>query len=465
MLISSRVPSRVPGRTYLRIARPVAIAAFSLGAALCGAFAHASQEAVDEVSRLLEQGKRPTRQQAEAYLKQNPADADALSAGRDRRGAAPERPGHQDLHGVDRDYPSLPEPYNNLAVLYAAEGQERKASEVLEQAIRTNPSYATAHENLGDLYARMASDAYAKALQLDGSRQAIQPKLALITQIFPKQGGAQGKTVQAAAASTKVADAKAADAKARESDAKLAEARAAETKAAEAKAAEFKAAEVKAADAKAAQAKAAEAKAAEAKAAEAKAAEAKLAQAKAAEAKAAETRLAQEKAAQAAQDKARAAEEARQAAAKAAAVTTTAAAPAAAAVAAAEPAKAAPAVDEKKAAQSAAAQEVEAAVKAWSTAWAGQDMDRYLDAYSDHFSPADGSSLAKWKEQRRQRIVGRTTIVVTVRDLKVTVDGDKATAQFRQYYASGALKTTTRKTLRMQREKGQWRITHEGTGS
>src|SRR3989442_4984799 len=41
-------------------------------------------------------------------------------------------------------------PYNNLAVLNAAEGQERKASEVLEQAIRTNPSYATAHENLGD---------------------------------------------------------------------------------------------------------------------------------------------------------------------------------------------------------------------------------------------------------------------------------------------------------------------------
>ena len=109
--------------------------------------------------------------------------------------------------------------------------------------------------------------------------------------------------------------------------------------------------------------------------------------------------------------------------------------------------------------------QVEAAVKAWSTAWAGQDMDRYLDAYSDHFSPADGSSLAKWKEQRRQRIVGRTAIVVNVRDLKVTVDGDKATAQFRQYYASGALKTTTRKTLRMQREKGQWRITHEGTGS
>ncbi|MGC4441925.1 hypothetical protein ABXW85_23975, partial [Streptococcus suis] len=69
-------------------------------------------------------------------------------------------------------------PYNNLAVLYAAEGKERKASEILELAIRTNPSYATAHENLGDLYARMASEAYSKALQLDSRRQAIQPKLA-----------------------------------------------------------------------------------------------------------------------------------------------------------------------------------------------------------------------------------------------------------------------------------------------
>lgn len=170
MLISSRVPSRVPGRTYLRIARPVAIAAFSLGAALCGAFAHASQEAVDEVSRLLEQGKAPqAAKQAEAYLKQNPADVQM----RFLQGviAAEQRQNAQAIKiftALTRDYPSLPEPYNNLAVLYAAEGQERKASEVLEQAIRTNPSYATAHENLGDLYARMASDAYAKALQLDG---------------------------------------------------------------------------------------------------------------------------------------------------------------------------------------------------------------------------------------------------------------------------------------------------------
>ena len=54
------------------------------------------------------------------------------------------------------DYPELPEPYNNLAVLYAAPAQYDKARAALEMAIRTNPGYATAHENLGDVYAQLA---------------------------------------------------------------------------------------------------------------------------------------------------------------------------------------------------------------------------------------------------------------------------------------------------------------------
>jgi Flp pilus assembly protein TadD/ketosteroid isomerase-like protein len=81
---------------------------------------------------------------------------------------------------LTEDNPRLPEPYNNLAVLYAANGQFDKAKLALEAAIRTNPSYATAHENLGDIYARMASEAYSKALQLDVSKTQVQTKLALI---------------------------------------------------------------------------------------------------------------------------------------------------------------------------------------------------------------------------------------------------------------------------------------------
>ncbi|MBX9812404.1 MAG: tetratricopeptide repeat protein, partial [Burkholderiales bacterium] len=85
---------------------------------------------------------------------------------------------------LTEDYPELPEPYNNLAVLYASQGQYDKARNALEMAIRTHPSYATAHENLGDIYAKMASQAYDKALQLDRSNAAAQTKLNMIRELF-----------------------------------------------------------------------------------------------------------------------------------------------------------------------------------------------------------------------------------------------------------------------------------------
>ena len=88
---------------------------------------------------------------------------------------------------LTEDYPELPEPYNNLAVLYAGQSQFDKARTALEMAIRTNPSYATAHENLGDVYAKLASQAYSKALQLDNENQAVAPKLALIRELFSPQ--------------------------------------------------------------------------------------------------------------------------------------------------------------------------------------------------------------------------------------------------------------------------------------
>ncbi|MFN3545113.1 MAG: tetratricopeptide repeat protein, partial [Thiobacillus sp.] len=78
------------------------------------------------------------------------------------------------FRGLTEDFPELPEPYNNLAVLYASQGKYEEAKNALENAIRTHPSYATAHENLGDIYAKMASIAYDKALALDNKNTAAQ---------------------------------------------------------------------------------------------------------------------------------------------------------------------------------------------------------------------------------------------------------------------------------------------------
>jgi tetratricopeptide (TPR) repeat protein len=84
---------------------------------------------------------------------------------------------------LTQDFPDLPEPYNNLAVIYAGQGQYERARVTLEQSIRTHPSYATAYENLGDVYAKLASQAYDKALQLDKSNTGAQNKLSLVREI------------------------------------------------------------------------------------------------------------------------------------------------------------------------------------------------------------------------------------------------------------------------------------------
>ena len=99
---------------------------------------------------------------------------------------------------LTKDYPDLPEPYNNLAVIYASQGQYDKARGSLEQSIRTHPSYATAYENLGDVYAKLASQAYDKALQIDSANPGAKNKLALVRELV-------GGTAPASAAAKPVA--------------------------------------------------------------------------------------------------------------------------------------------------------------------------------------------------------------------------------------------------------------------
>ena len=96
--------------------------------------------------------------------------------------------------GLNQDYPELPEPYNNLAVLYAGQSQFDKARMALEQAVRANPDYAIAHENLGDVYAKLAGLSYSKAQQLDKANATVTPKLALIRQLFTPADRIRGQS-------------------------------------------------------------------------------------------------------------------------------------------------------------------------------------------------------------------------------------------------------------------------------
>lgn len=85
---------------------------------------------------------------------------------------------------LTQDFPELPEPYNNLAALYAATGDYDKARAALESAVRANPGYGTAYENLGDVYLRLAAQAYARAQQLGPDGTGAGTKLAQVRQLF-----------------------------------------------------------------------------------------------------------------------------------------------------------------------------------------------------------------------------------------------------------------------------------------
>jgi tetratricopeptide (TPR) repeat protein len=162
------------------------IAILASGAALLLSGAAVGADDLAEASKLVRQGQYgPAMERVDGFLAANPRDAQ----GRFLKGLIfTEQNKTAEAIAVftklTEDYPELPEPYNNLAVLYASQGQYDKAKGALEMAIRTHPSYSTAHENLGDVYAKLASQAYGKALQLDGANTTAQTKLALIRDLI-----------------------------------------------------------------------------------------------------------------------------------------------------------------------------------------------------------------------------------------------------------------------------------------
>ena len=317
-------------------------------------------DTLDEASKLMKQGQLgPALEKTEQALAAKPKDAQA----RFMKGLIlTEMNRHNDAIAIftklTEDYPELPEPYNNLAVLYAQQRQFEKAKNALEMAIRTHPSYATAHENLGDIYARMASQAYDKALQIDSSNTSAQSKLALIRDLMSVS--ARPAILASRSTTGKVQ-------------------------------------------------------------------------------------------------------------APAAVVARTEPAPPAKsepapATAKAEPkpvaeAKSTPAGDTKP--NAGVRQEVEKAIRDWAAAWSKKDVKAYLASYDREFQTPSGGTRSAWEDERTRRIDKAEPILVSVENIQVTVEGDRANAKFRQHYKSGKLKTAATKAMVLVKRDGRWLIQQE----
>ena len=158
------------------------VAALMLAAGLAWA---APAEDLREAQKLYGQGKLPDAlAKVDAVLAGQPKDPQA----RFLRGLVlTDQKRYPDAIQVftklTEDFPELAEPYNNLAVIYAAQGNYERAKAVLELAIATHPSYAMAHENLGDIYAQLAGRSYERALQLDRNNASAKAKAAKVKEI------------------------------------------------------------------------------------------------------------------------------------------------------------------------------------------------------------------------------------------------------------------------------------------
>lgn len=228
------------------------------------------------------------------------------------------------------DFPNLPEPYNNIAVLQAATGQYEAARVTLEKAIQINPQYTTAHENLGDLYAKLAAQQYDKVLQLNTRHAPARNKLkiaASLVSVATKESGVKGAGQDDMQASSSIAS----------------------------------------------------------------------------------TTYLPDKSGQ-------------------------------------------------------NSNEVLATINSWAAAWSAKDIDKYLGFYSETLAYSKGQSRQDWVEERRSRINAKAHINVKIESPQVKWEGNTAKVSFRQIYISDRLKDTMRKTLVMERQDGQWRITRESAG-
>ena len=178
---------------------PAALPAL-LGALLTvGLPSFALADALAEAQRLMKQGQWSlAMERVDAHIRSAPRDAEGLflkgvilsELGRPAEAIAA-------YTRLSEEHPELPEPYNNLAVLYAQQKQFEKARALLDMAIRAHPGFATAHENLADVYLKLASRSYEKALQLNpGSKQA-KARLATISNVLAVPAGAEGKSLPA----------------------------------------------------------------------------------------------------------------------------------------------------------------------------------------------------------------------------------------------------------------------------
>jgi len=372
---------------------------------------------LDRARSLAEAGRRADAlADIDEYLARNPVDPEAMFlrglvlAEVEREGEA--RQAFEQLRSLR---PDRPEPLNNLAVIQAAMGDYDGAIETLKEALRTHPAYRTVYENLTKIYGQLASEAYSRALSVEGSHTRSSVELVLLSEMTISDSEpvrvAQAQSGSAAAGSTAPGSQESTSIAASEAVEPPVDSDGAEAAGPVAPLPLRESVEV-----------------AETTRTPDQAIEEALRQGRSAQGAPLEptSELEDESAAGRAE------------------VTSE------------------PEAEE----QVPNAADLAAVVEAWARAWAEQRVDDYLSFYSGEFVPANGSSPPEWREVRRQRVAAPEFVKVSVAFLDFdTTDPDRALVRFNQSYESDTFSDIVTKTLELVREDGAWKIVKESVDS
>lgn len=85
--------------------------------------------------------------------------------------------------------------------------------------------------------------------------------------------------------------------------------------------------------------------------------------------------------------------------------------------------------------------EVTSTVNDWASAWRAKDSDAHLRFYADKFTPEAPTDKTAWVKQRKQTLVTNSNVALKLDAIKVSCDGNKASAKFKQDFKLTSFKS------------------------
>jgi tetratricopeptide (TPR) repeat protein len=96
----------------------------------------------------------------------------------------------------------------------------------------------------------------------------------------------------------------------------------------------------------------------------------------------------------------------------------------------------------------------------WAASWESGDMKTYRGCYASNFR-SKGMNLNEWISYKTDVFQKSKNINISIDDLQISVDENKATAVFTQSYSSSILQDKGKKTLELRKIGNQWKIYKE----